>query len=243
MSIKTVLLIGVLSSFAATMQAGYLPDCGHDPGTQGCSNFGFGGYKVHRSSDLGSTYTFAPVSGSGPSITASGFQVQSGSANTVDLYSKGNSGFEPRGDENGLGLVNDHSGDHEITSGSFIMLDLNGLSLSSFYMGSTTDGEEWEIWGSDTAAVAGQPFTIPGSHASGVLTGYSEGSVDASSLAGDPYVFVTSLRGNVLLGGVTACSAAPEPASAGMLGLALMVLGIAARKRFAKNPGRQPARS
>jgi hypothetical protein len=68
------------------------------------------------------------------------------------------------GDENGLGLTNDPSGDNEITVGSFIQLDLSKLGLLSsnisFSANSTTNGEGWAVFGSNTAGTVGSG-TIP----------------------------------------------------------------------------------
>jgi hypothetical protein len=196
-------------------------------------NYAFGGL----GGDLGSnTHTFAPTSGPNPTITASGFHVSSifHTVSKVDLYSKGSGTFPPPSDESGLGLANDSTGDHEITPGNFIMLDLGNLSISTLgiYTESTTDGEKWDIWGSNTAVVSGQTFTIPTG-----LTGFSEGDQNVSSLAGDRYIFISSLGSsshNILLGGLTATTATPEPSSAALFGIALMGSGLLFRRRFSK---------
>jgi hypothetical protein len=193
-------------------------------------NYAFGGL-----GNLGSsTHTFAPTSGPSPTITASGFHVNSSHVvSKVNLYSKGSSGF-PIGEESGLGLTNDITHDNEITPGNFIMLDLGNLSISTLdiYTESTTDHEEWEIWGSNTAAISGHTFTIPNG-----LTGFTEGDQNVSSLAGDRYIFITSLGSsthNILLGGLTATTATPEPSSAALFGLALMGSGLLFRRRFSR---------
>ncbi len=120
--------------------------------------------------------------------------------------------------------------------GSFIELDLGSLSISTINMESTTSGEEWEIWGSNTAAVAGHALGIPSSTATGVLTGYSEGNQNVSSLSNDRYIFITVAGpwyGNVLLGGATAVTT-PEPGTASLLGLALVGSGLLFRRRSTK---------
>jgi len=190
--------------------------------------------------DLGSsTHAFAPTNGPGPNITAHGFKPGFASnVFAVDLYSKGNPG-----DESGLGLTNDPSHENEITVGSFVMLDMGSLSIATLSTESTTNGEKWEIWGSNTAAIANSSYTIPSSNGIGVLTGTSEGDQNVSSLKGDRYIFVTALDyysgdrkitdGNILICGVTATDA-PEPASAGLLGLALLTSGFLFRSRFSK---------
>jgi hypothetical protein len=68
-------------------------------------------------------------------------------------------------DELGLGLTNDPSGENEITTTSFIQLDLTkipfGTNLNvSFSANSTTNGEGWAVFGSNTAGTVGSG-TIP----------------------------------------------------------------------------------
>ncbi len=211
------LLLGAAILFSGALQASSV------------YNYGFGGL-----GNIGSnTKTFSPSSGPNPNITAIGFKPGTGSTVTAaNLYSKGSVGFPPPNDESGLGLVNDPTHDNEITSGSFIMLDLGNLSISSLgvYTESTTDGEEWKIWGSNTPAFAGQSFTIPGSG----LTGTGEGDQNVTSLAGDRYIFITAVNGNVLLGGITATATNPEPSSAGLAGLAFVGCGLLFRRRISK---------
>ncbi len=206
---KVTILLGASLVFGAALQAASV------------YQYSFGG----SAGDLGSsTHSFAPINGPGPTITATGFKPgAAGTVAAVDLSVKGNAGFPPPNDESGLGLTNDTSGEGEVTPGSFIMLDFGNLSSPTLGLNtqSTTLGEEWEIWGSNAPVVAGQSFTIPGG-----ITGSTEGNQDVSSLDGDRYIFITSLNGNILLGGATATVTTPEPASAGLLGLALIGCGL-----------------
>jgi hypothetical protein len=70
---------------------------------------------------------------------------------TLDLYNK-NGG----GDENGLGINNDPTNDHEIYLNTLVRIDTTstrgaGLNLFQFGMGSSTNGEGWDIYGSQSA--------------------------------------------------------------------------------------------
>jgi hypothetical protein len=85
-------------------------------------------------------------SAGGETLTARGFDA--GDVATA-LYSKLDGG-----DENGLGLNNDPSGNHEISvRNGFVQLNLDGpladhMKNFTFSMGSTTQGEGWGVWGS-----------------------------------------------------------------------------------------------
>jgi hypothetical protein len=92
---------------------------------------------------LGVTRTYILNPPLGTTITGAGF-ADDGSATPVNLFGK-NGG----GDENGLGLTNDPTGQNEISGTSFIRLSFptfrpsaRGIGASgSFTMGSTTEGE------------------------------------------------------------------------------------------------------
>jgi hypothetical protein len=92
--------------------------------------------------NLGPTHNY--VGSDGTIITATAF-----GPNTPALFGKGLGG-----DENGVGLTNDPSGEDEITNGSFVQLDLSNIKFASAnmsFMGdSTTKGETWEVFGSNT---------------------------------------------------------------------------------------------
>jgi hypothetical protein len=108
--------------------------------------------------DLGLTATYTV---SGLSVTASAFGPKV-DGNADHLYGK-NGG----GDEIGLGMTNDPTGDNEIAyRQGFIQLDLNALTgkvaANSIFaaFGSTTGGEQWTIYGSNTAGTLGSA-TLP----------------------------------------------------------------------------------
>ena len=162
----------------------------------------------------------------------------------VQLFGKANTGSET--DENGAGLTNDPSGDNEITVGSFIQLDLFNILPSltsltkSFTANSTTSGETWQVWGTNTAGTLGSG-TIPG----GTLLD----SCTSVGGPGDPCEAVRNIAGagafryldvtafgdasNVLLHTVDA--AVPGPiVGAGLPGLVATcggLLGLARRRR------------
>ena len=116
------------------------------------------------SGEQGTTDTLTSVSG-GFTIGTAGFTYTgsltgSHSFTAVDLYGK-NGG----GDETGLGLGNttglhphlvDPTRDHEIVTGSLIRIDTTaaqaaGVGNFQFSFGSTTQGEEWSVYGSTAA--------------------------------------------------------------------------------------------
>jgi hypothetical protein len=92
--------------------------------------------------NLGPTHNY--VGSDGTIITATAF-----GPNNPALFGKGLGG-----DENGVGLTNDPSIEDEITNGSFVQLDLSNIKFASanmsFMADSTTNGETWEVFGSNT---------------------------------------------------------------------------------------------
>jgi hypothetical protein len=135
------------------------------------------------------------------------------------------------GDESGLGLNSDPSGDHEIAFGKgFVQINVDSLLLQnfgsfSFTMGSTTQQEGWKVYGSDDA----HPFQFT-LLASNTDAGGDEGS---HTLAGgyDNYNFFydgsascgSGCNANVLLETFSAqVAAVPEPST-----WAMMILGFA----------------
>ena len=148
----------------------------------------------------------------GVSITAVGHTGTVGATTTdtgnVDLYGKADGG-----DENGLGLTNDASGDHEITKGSYIELETTGLSSLTFQMGSSTGTDAWAVWGCSSGLTG----------CTDLLNGDDESSHTLTSSDAD-FIFTETgnYPGNVLLGDVSV-STTPLPATAWMF---LPVIGL-----------------
>jgi hypothetical protein len=109
------------------------------------------------SGDLGTSHTYIDA-GSGLSIVATGYDA---TGKLTDLFGKNNGD-----DEVGLGLKNDPTGDNEIHFQSgFVQLDVSALigkvkPMSTFFStNSTTEGEEWGVYGSNTAgSFSGMPL-------------------------------------------------------------------------------------
>ena len=174
------------------------------------------------SGNLGNSHTY--TSGS-YSVVASGFNA---SNNPTALFGK-NQG----GDEVGLGLANDPSGDHEIYFGQgFVQLDVSALldyvTNISFFTNSTTQGEQWSIFGSNTYGSYSGPA---------LLSGIDKSSANLPGLGTWKYYdFVsTSQSGgkNFLIGGLTMTAAVPEPSTWAMmlLGFGLMGFGLSSRRQ------------
>jgi hypothetical protein len=160
--------------------------------------------------DLGPTHSYTV---SGLTITAAGFHLDFPPApggSTVDLFGKQNGG-----DENGLGLVDDPTGDHEIQDASFIRLTMPaGLTNVSITMNSVTGPDSFDIFGS-TSATTGYSILTPVGCCSDELP---------HSVPFMPFYIVEATNGNVLL---SSLSAVPGPiAGAGLPGLILAGGGL-----------------
>ena len=170
---------------------------------------------------LASTATFLAKAG-----TAYDSTYQVAASGTADLYAKFRGG-----DENGLGLTNDPSTNHEITAGNHI--DFNFSALKSkfaitsidFNLGSVTSPDKYEI---DGVGVCGGT-TLLG-------TGTSDGlfHITSADVAAYDTFRVAGLAGNVLVDTITVNGSVPEPASLAMTALGLGAALVAGRSRRRK---------
>jgi PEP-CTERM motif len=182
------------------------------------------------------TYTSSPVLSPAENIIASGF---SGTNTPVALYGK-NDGTG----EQGLGLNNDLSGDHEITHGSFIQLDLAALTdppltstHMSFQSGSTTSGETWQVFGTNTAgSLVGATLIDSGTNenlvadlGASILGTYRYLDVTVAANTSGDNILLRELDNNVDLS--KSGDPVPEPSSLVLLGSALVGLGFFRRRR------------
>lgn len=171
---------------------------------------------------VGTTTTITACGGCGISISAAGFS-SAAQTTPVALFEK-NLG----GDEIGLGLNNDPTGDHEISGTSVIIVNFtnaiaHGATALSFdfKMDSSTSPDAWAVLSSSTGA--------PGSFTP-LLAGTDE-AVHSGLLLANFYEFEAT-AGNVLLSEVSAnVSAVPEPQTWAMMLLGFIGLGFAFRNR------------
>jgi hypothetical protein len=134
------------------------------------------------------------------------------------------------GDENGVGIASDPSGDNEIwgAASTAIILDVsdllaNNVTEAQFFMGSTTNGESWVIFGSNDGVTFGE-----------LLTGNNELTWNDLPDWGSftEYAFTAGGEGqNVLLGGLSLTQSVPEPATWAMMLLGFGAMGVAFRRR------------
>jgi hypothetical protein len=183
--------------------------------------FDFAG--VGHQNNLGPTETYVV---SGLTLIASGFNQFNTATN---LYGKHDSLSET-----GLGLANDPSGQNEISwHMGFVQLDVQGLfgkvigSTLQFGTNSTTQGETWAVYGTNTAGnMSGATF---------LTNGTSEGLHNLSGLGTYKYYdFISSANSggkNFLITSLTGTLAVPEPTSWALMIIGFGGIGAAMRRR------------
>lgn len=168
--------------------------------------------------DAINTYGFKSTLSSGSTLTL---------GDSTDLYAKYNG---VNNSETGLGINNDPTGNHEITTTSAIEVNMSSVlaanpnSSVTFTIGSIQTGEGFALFGG--------PLTTD-SKTTNELRQYTNSSnpstqdtvtiTAAQAAASGDIFYVTATSGNVLLDTVSVASAVPEPAA---LTMALTGLGI-----------------
>lgn len=169
---------------------------------------------------LGVSNTYGPV-------TATGYLSNS---TTTPLFGKGSPNVV--GSDDGLGLQRDPTGDDEIFApgSDFIQLDISGLSGTIQIAMSSTGGDSWAVFGSNSAGILGTTSLASGNNDDSVF-------VTVANATHYHYLDITAQTNNVLLEQLS-YSSAPEPGMMGLVGGGLLLGGALIRRRrtlIAKN--------
>jgi hypothetical protein len=141
------------------------------------------------------------------------------------------------GDENGVGLTNDLSGENEITPGSFIQLSLANINFlansvnMSFLADSTTAGDTWQVLGTNTSGTLAGATPILSCVGSGGPGNVCETLMTLLGAGNFKFLDVTALAGNVLLSEVNTVAVPAPIVGAGLPGLLAACAGLLALAR------------
>jgi hypothetical protein len=173
---------------------------------------------------FGTTISFAtPTGDRGVTQTYGGLLATAYGTGSPHLYGKNDGG-----DENGVGLTSDSSGDHEITSGGFIQLDVSSLTGSgpisiTFIMNSSTSPDAWRVFESNSALAMSGSATVNGT---------DEGMHTIVLAQGENFLDFTATGGNVLLSSISyTLTPTPEPISLALTGSGLLGLFLLRRRQ------------
>jgi PEP-CTERM motif len=182
------------------------------------------------------TYADSGAPGTPLTVTAKGYD---GAGVATALFGK-NAG----GDENGLGLTNDPTGDNEIALGKgFVQLDIgsflpfaSSLNTVAFFMNSTTEGETWNVFGSNAdGAVPVGLGLISGSdelpHLLPNFGTYRYYDFYETSSSGGKNVLLSKLTANVVGTPFDTPPPVPEPATWAMMLLGFCGIGATMRRK------------
>lgn len=197
-----------------------------DPGTRGASQ----------------SYLGVTSNGSGPAVTAYGYQITNATSSAHDLYGKLGGG-----DENGLGLNSfvDSEIDNMSLNGhsqvGFIQLDLSNVMTAfgatgsvTVNLGSVTGSDAYVLSASSTPGQIGTEIVSGGATPSGVATQVV--SLGQFSLT-DRYMTISATTGSSVLlnglqyGGISSNIITPEPTALAVFILGGMTLLLMPRKK------------
>ena len=162
------------------------------------------------SQSLGSSSVFSFTGGSLTAYASSGISMN-------NLYAK-----SAGGDETGLGLTSDPTGDHEISGSFYIqLLASSGAAISSVSIGSATSPDVAQVYVSTALGSLGT--FLASTNADGTI------SIPAQYQTGY-YINIASGGGNVLLDSATVGSVPDGGSTLVLLGSSLAAIGLIRRK-------------